>query len=198
VSVRQGLLVLLSEQDRHGYQLRQEFELRTGGTWPINVGQIYTTLNRLQRDGMVSEVGRQDDGSVIYSLTDAGRDEAQEWWQTPVDRSSPAREELAIKLALAVGSPAVEVADVVQRQRSESLRALLGYTSLKRRLPPAPQGADLARLLVLDSLIFAAEAEVRWLDHTERLLAAAKDSATTTDAGADSDRPDRPDRGDPS
>ena len=176
MSVRLSLLALLTEGDRYGYQLRQEFEQRTGGTWPINIGQIYTTLSRLQRDGLVVEAGRQDDGSVVYSLTDQGRREAEQWWQTPVDRSAPSREELAIKLALAVSSPGVDVADVVQRQRTESLRALLAYTGLKRHLPVFPQGTDLARLLVLDSLIFAAEAEVRWLDHTEQMLAAASTS----------------------
>jgi DNA-binding PadR family transcriptional regulator len=170
VSVRQSLLVLLAEQDRHGYQLRQEFEQRTGGTWPINIGQIYTTINRLQRDGLVVEVGRQDDGSVVYSLTDQGRQEAEQWWATPVDRATPAREELAIKLALAVTSPGVDVAAVLHRQRTESLRALQTYTQHKRRIPVRPAGSDLARLLVLDSLIYAVEAEVRWLDQIEQRL----------------------------
>jgi DNA-binding PadR family transcriptional regulator len=171
VSVRQSLLVLLAEGDRYGYQLKQEFEQRTGGTWPINIGQIYTTINRLQRDGLVEEAGRQDDGSVVYTLTAKGRDEAAQWWSTPVDRTLPSREELAIKLALAVSSPGVDVSAVVQPQRSESLRALQGYTRLKIRLPARPEGAELARLLVLDSLIFAVEAEVRWLDHIESTLA---------------------------
>jgi DNA-binding PadR family transcriptional regulator len=171
MSVRLGLLALLAEQDHYGYQLRQEFELRTGGTWPINIGQIYTTINRLERDGLVVQADRHDDGSVVYRLTEAGRDEAGKWWLTPVDRTAPVREELAIKLALAVGSPGVDVAALVQRQRTESLSALQSYTRLKGRLPVRPKGADLARLLVLDSLIFAVEAEVRWLDHTEQLLA---------------------------
>jgi DNA-binding PadR family transcriptional regulator len=190
MSIRQSLLVLLAEGDRYGYQLRQEFEQRTGGTWPINIGQIYTTLNRLQRDGMVQEAGRQDDGSVVYSLTAQGRQEAELWWQTPVDRSTPSREELAIKLALAVGSSGVDVPEVLQRQRSESLRALQSYTQLKRQLPVNPDGAELARLLVLDSLIFAAEAEVRWLDHTERSLAARHSNGRKV---ADSPRSDEGD-----
>jgi DNA-binding PadR family transcriptional regulator len=170
VSVRQSLLVLLAEKDRHGYQLRQEFEQRTGGTWPINIGQIYTTINRLQRDGLVVEAGRQDDGSVVYRLTEQGRQEAELWWATPVDRATPSREELAIKLALAVTSPGVDVRAVLQGQRTESLRALQTYTQHKRGLPARPTGPELARLLVLDSLIFAVEAEVRWLDHIELRL----------------------------
>ena len=179
MSVRQSLLVLLAEKDRHGYQLRQEFEQRTGGTWPINIGQVYTTINRLQRDGLVVEAGRQDDGSVIYRLTELGRQEVTLWWSTPVDRAAPARDELAIKLALAVTSSGVDVRAVLQQQRTESLRALQLYTQHKRRLPAEPEGSELARLLVLDSLIFTVEAEVRWLDHIEeRLIQAA---ASTND-----------------
>lgn len=179
MSVRQSLLVLLAERDSHGYQLRQEFEQRTGGTWPINIGQIYTTINRLQRDGLVVEAGRQDDGSVVYRLTETGRQEAALWWATPVDRATPSREELAIKLALAVTSPGVDVRAVLQGQRTESLRALQAYTQHKRRIPVQPSGSELARLLVLDNLIFGVEAEVRWLDHIEERV--IQDAASTND-----------------
>ncbi len=82
----------------------------------------------------------------------------------------PAREELAIKLALAITSPGVDVPAVLRQQRTESLRALQVYTQHKRRIPSRPNGSELARLLVLDNLIFAAEAEVRWLEHIEQRL----------------------------
>lgn len=183
MSVRQSLLALLAEKDRYGYELRQEFEQRTGGTWPINIGQVYTTLNRLERDGLVVEAERHDDGSVVYQLTDQGRAEATRWWVTPVDRGAPAREELAIKLALAVTSSGVDVHKVIQRQRTESLRALQSYTHVKRKLPARPAGPDLARLLVLDSLIFTVEAEVRWLDHVERGVANGLASTTGNNGG---------------
>jgi DNA-binding PadR family transcriptional regulator len=50
VSVRHALLALLSEGPKYGLQLREEFEARTGEVWPLNVGQVYTTLQRLERD----------------------------------------------------------------------------------------------------------------------------------------------------
>ncbi len=53
MSVRSGLMALLAEGEKYGAQLRSEFETRTGGTWPLNVGQVYTTLDRLVRDGLV-------------------------------------------------------------------------------------------------------------------------------------------------
>jgi DNA-binding PadR family transcriptional regulator len=171
VSVRQGLLALLAERPAYGSALRADFERRTGGTWPLNIGQVYTTLARLQRDGLVDEVDRRDDGTVLYDLTDAGRREVDTWWLTPVRRGEPARDELAIKLALAVTAPGVDVRSVIQRQRTESLRSLQEYTRLKVRTPEPPARDDVAWLLVLDSLVFSAEAEVRWLDHVEQRLA---------------------------
>jgi DNA-binding PadR family transcriptional regulator len=178
MTIRQGLLALLADGPRHGYQLRADFESRTGGTWPLNIGQVYTTLQRLERDGLVASNGRNtaaDRGDradradrVVYELTDAGRQELADWWTTPVRPEARPRDELAIKLALAVMAPGVDVHRVVQAQRTDTLRALQEYTRLKVR---ADDRGDLAWLLVLDSLVFAAEAEVRWLDHCEARLA---------------------------
>jgi DNA-binding PadR family transcriptional regulator len=166
MSVRQALLALLEEGPRYGYQLRLEFEERTGSAWPLNVGQVYTTLTRLERDGLVESAGSDGEGHVMYQVTSAGRDEVAAWFTTPVARTQPPRDELAIKLALAVTVPGVDVGAVIQQQRSATMSALQDYTRLKRRAQGGEPG-DLAWSLVLDSLVFAAEAEVRWLDHCE-------------------------------
>src|SRR5690242_17506678 len=182
MSVRQAMLALLGEQPMYGAQLRAEFERRTGGTWPLNVGQVYTTLSRLERDGLVSVTGADDDGHVMYDATPAGHEEAAAWFTTPVGRSQPPRDELAIKLALAVTVPGVDVGTVIQQQRTATMSALQDYTRLKRRGGGADD--DLAWSLVLDSLVFAAEAEIRWLDHCEARVRRAQlerdDAATTT------------------
>jgi DNA-binding PadR family transcriptional regulator len=170
MSIRQALLTLLDEEPRYGYQLRAEFEARTGATWPLNVGQVYTTLTRLERDRLVAAAGSDDEGRALYRLTKAGREEVRRWFATPVDRERPPRDELAIKLALAVTVPGVDVRAVVQAQRTSTVTALQEYTRLKARA----SDADLAWLLVLDSLVFQAEAEVRWLDHCEARLARHK------------------------
>jgi len=170
MSVRQGLLALLEQGPTYGFALRSEFESRTGATWPLNVGQVYTTLSRLERDGLVEPAGSDDEGHPLYRITDAGRAEVKAWFRTPVSRTSPPRDELAIKLAMAVTVPGVDVRAVVQRQRTATLRALQDYTRLKMRATGG-RPEDLAWLLVLDSLVFAAEAEVRWLDHCESRLA---------------------------
>jgi DNA-binding PadR family transcriptional regulator len=176
MSIRQGLLALLEQGPMYGYQLRAEFESRTGATWPLNVGQVYTTLGRLERDGLVEPLGDDGEGHAVYRITDAGRAEVSSWWSTPVSRTSPPRDELAIKLAMAVTVPGVDVRAVVQRQRTATVRALQDYTRLKVQAADGDRPADLAWLLVLDSLVFAAEAEVRWLDHCEARLARAADA----------------------
>ena len=200
MSVRQGILALLAEEPTHCYHLRQRFEERTGGTWPLNIGQAYTTVQRLVRDGLVelvpdADVAARPDGGDVpasgddapkaatgrlatrsrspqhveqYRLTAAGRDEVDAWWTTPVVRGTPARDELAIKIALAVTAPGVDVRAVVQTQRTETMRALRDYTRLA-----AEQGSDLTWALVLDNLVFTTEAEVRWLDHVEARIARA-------------------------
>jgi DNA-binding PadR family transcriptional regulator len=170
MSVRHGLLALLAERPRYGYELRGEFETRTAATWPLNVGQVYTTLSRLERDGCVTATGASESGQQYYEITPVGRAEVTAWFTTPVRREDRPRDELAIKLALAVGSDDVDLRAVIQAQRTDSLRALQDYTRLTRRAGEE----DLAWLLVLDAMVFQAEAEVRWLDHCESRLMQAR------------------------
>jgi DNA-binding PadR family transcriptional regulator len=167
MSVKHGLLALLERGPMHGYQLRVAFEESTGGTWPLNIGQVYTTLSRLERDGLVRPLPGNDAGQRPYEITDAGRADLAAWFATPVSRADRPRDELAIKLALALTTPGVDVPAVVQAQRSATMRTLQEYTRLKAR---AELPADLPWLLVLDAMLFQAEAEVRWLDHCEASL----------------------------
>ncbi|WP_067481571.1 PadR family transcriptional regulator [Actinomadura hibisca] len=172
MSIRHGLLALLSHGPRYGYQLRAEFETATGATWPLNIGQVYSTLSRLERDELVVRVGADDEGRLVYRVTPAGEAEVRRWFATPVARADRPRDELAIKLAMAVTAPGVDVGRVVQTQRTATLRSLQDLTRLKRDAPAAPADAgDRAWRLVLESMIFQAEAEVRWLDHCESYLA---------------------------
>ncbi|HKT56673.1 MAG TPA: PadR family transcriptional regulator [Microbacterium sp.] len=171
MSVRQSLLAILDQGPCYGYQLRAEFDRRTGSTWPLNVGQIYNTLERLDRDGLVEKGDTDDQGHVYWRITDAGRDEVRDWLDSPVTRTGGTRDELAIKLAIAATLPGVDVAEVIQRQRSASMAQLqeLNRAKYAGSDPDGPE--ELAWSLVVDSMIFAAEAEVRWLDHTEQRLA---------------------------
>ncbi len=167
MSVKHGLLALLERGPMYGYQLRVAFEESTGGTWPLNIGQVYTTLSRLERDGLVRPLPENDAGQRPYRITDAGRADLAVWFTTPISRGDRPRDELAIKLALALTTPGVDVRAVVQSQRTATMRTLQEYTRLKAR---ADKPADLSWLLVLDAMLFQAEAEVRWLDHCEASL----------------------------
>ncbi|SCL47519.1 DNA-binding transcriptional regulator, PadR family [Micromonospora eburnea] len=162
--MRWGLLALFADGPKYGYQLRTEFDVRTGGTWALNVGQVYTTLERLVRDGYVTSIGSNDGGREIYAITPQGREALAGWFTTPVTDTDRPRSELAIKLAMAAVDPEVDVAPVVQAQRTESMRQLRDYTQLRRRADP---DGDVGWLLFLDHLIFNLESEMRWLDHAE-------------------------------
>ena len=170
MTVRLGLLALLDSGPKYGYQLHTSFKERTGDTWPLNIGQIYTTLARLERDGLVEPAGDDGDGHQIYAITHAGRDELDRWFATPVARADRPRDELAIKLAVALSVSEVDVREVIQTQRAATLRDLQELTRQKRALGED----DLAFTLALDSLIFQAEAEARWLDSCEERLLSKK------------------------
>lgn len=178
MSVPKAFLVLLAERPMNGYQLRAEFEERTGATWPLNIGQAYTTLQRLERDGLV--IPRPGADSEVFELTESGLAAVRAWWESPVERSRPARDELTIKLTLAVTAPGVDVTQVVQGQRTESMRMLHEYTRLKVD-GREDASTDRTWLLVLDSLIFQTEAEIRWLDHVEASV--MRDSRTARQHG---------------
>jgi DNA-binding PadR family transcriptional regulator len=167
VSVRHSLLALLSSGATHGYGLKTEFEAATGDVWPLNVGQVYTTLGRLERDGLVTAEADAE-GQKVYEITEAGRDELHRWFETPVPREVIPRQELAIKLVFAMRSGMADVGAVVHRQRVATVRALQDVTRLKAE---AESAGDLAWLLMLDALVFQAEAEARWLDVCEARLA---------------------------
>ncbi|WP_018255099.1 PadR family transcriptional regulator [Salinispora mooreana] len=163
-AVRWGLLALFVDGPKYGYQLRTELDTRTGGSWAVNVGQIYTTLDRLVRDGFVATAGADAQGRELYALTEPGRAALAGWYLTPVTETERPRNELAIKLAMAAQDPSVDITIVVQQQRTESMRQLRDYTDLRRQ---ANEDVDLTWSLFLDHLIFALEGELRWLDHVE-------------------------------
>ena len=166
MSVRHAVLALLSEGPKYGLQLRQEFEDRTGEVWPLNVGQVYTTLQRLERDGLV---GADDDGAGpqrIFSLTTAGADELDTWLRTPPDMTSPPRDELVIKVLVALHLPEVDVAALLQVHRRQLAELMQQYTRLK----DDASDNDLSLLLVADAELFRLDSLIRWLDSVDGRL----------------------------
>jgi len=166
MSIPQTILALLSEKPTHGYALKTRFENCTAEAWPLNVGQVYTTLGRLERDGLVepkSSTGEEQ----IWKITAAGRNALNAWFQTPVLGTPPSRNELAIKILIAVTAQRSDVTEIIQTQRKATMRQLQDYTQHKKRAKP---DNELPWLLALDALILRAEAEIRWLDMCESRL----------------------------
>ena len=177
MSVRHALLALLSEGPKYGLQLRQEFEERTGEVWPLNVGQVYTTLQRLERDGLVESDDSDDEGpQKSFLITPEGRVELDEWLRTPPDLSSPPRDELVMKVLIAVRLPGVNVTEVIQSHRRYLVQLMQQWTRLKED----EARFDLSFALVVDAELFRLDSVVRWLDTAEgRLKRASVEPATS-------------------
>jgi DNA-binding PadR family transcriptional regulator len=164
MSIRHALLALLSEGPKYGLQLRQEFEARTGEVWPLNVGQVYTTLQRLERDGLVeSDDGGEEGPQKGFRITPDGADELAEWLRTPPDLASPPRDELVIKVLVALRLPGVDVREVVQVHRRYLVELMQQWTRLKED----EADYDLGLALVVDAELFRLDSVIRWLDSAD-------------------------------
>jgi DNA-binding PadR family transcriptional regulator len=181
VSIRHALLALLSEGPKYGLQLRQEFEQRTGEVWPLNVGQVYTTLQRLERDGLVESEGAGEDGPQKgFRITSDGVDELTGWLRTPPDLSSPPRDELVIKVLIAHRVPGVNVHEVVQSHRRYLVELMQEWTRLKEYAADR----DLGFALVVDAELFRLDAVIRWLDAADgRIKRAGLEPSTKAASG---------------
>lgn len=166
MGLKEGLLCLLVKGDAHGYHLKSELEAATGETWQVNIGQVYTTLQRLERDGFVESTDANGDGRVVYTLTALGREGVAAWLAAPVDLAAAGRDEISLKVLMAMVSGVVDPRRVVERQRGATMTLLQDYTTLKAD----DSNDDLAWQLYLDRLILSAEAELRWLERVEARL----------------------------
>lgn len=167
MGVREALLALLREGPAHGYQLKAAFETATARVWPLNVGQVYSTLERLERDGLVQAEG--SDGQRSYAITPEGDEELGAWWDAvPVDQPPP-RDELMVKVLLAVAVDRDLALEVIDHQRSALLSLLQQRRRSQSRRPP--RGVDeIVDRLATDALLVRAEADLRWLDLCEERL----------------------------
>jgi DNA-binding PadR family transcriptional regulator len=181
MSVRHAVLALLTEGPKYGLKLRQEFEERTGEVWPLNVGQVYTTLQRLERDGLVeSDDGLGDGAQKTFRITADGSDELESWLRTPPDMSAPPRDELVIKVLIARRIAAVDVHELIQVHRRYVVQLMQQYTRLKEY-----ESDDVGVALVVDAELFRLDAVIRWLDAADaRLLRQPAESPQPIDDAA--------------
>src|SRR5262245_56005957 len=162
LSVSHALLALLSEKPKYGLRLQNEFEARTGEVWPLNVGQVYTTLRRLERDGLVEAdgEGERSEKQKRYRITGRGAQELTDWLRTPPELVPPPRDELVIKVLVALQVPGIDVHELLQVHRRNVIEVMQRYTRVKADAAEE----DVALALVADAELFRLEAIVRWLD----------------------------------
>lgn len=168
------LLSLLQDQQCSIYQLRNRFDSATGHTWNLNIGQVSTTLQRLERDGLAKRLAGEGNEADHFAITQSGSAELSTWWNSPVDRTRPERSELVMKIVAAAFTGSADTGRIIQIQRRHILQTMRDYTRLKRKAKD-----DLTWRLVLEHHIYMAEAELRWLDHVDTLLAGASASCGT-------------------
>src|ERR1700728_2170542 len=168
MSVRHALLAFLSEGPKYGLQLRQQFEENTSEVWPLNVGQVYTTLQRLERDELIEseERGEEAGPQKACRITESGRTELGTWLKTPPDMTEPPRDELVIKVLSALRVPGVSVHDVIQVHRRYLVELMQQWTRLKED----EADFDLTFALVVDAELFRLDSVVRWLDTADGRL----------------------------
>jgi len=178
MSVPHALLALLSDRPKYGLRLQNEFEARTGEVWPLNVGQVYTTLQRLERDGLVEGDGDGERSQKRYRITSTGAQELAGWLRTPPDLVPPPRDELVIKVLVALQIPGIDVHEIVQVHRRHVIEVMQRYTRVKAE---AADG-DVPLALVADAELFRLEAIVRWLDAADVRLKRLSSSPPATAA----------------
>jgi len=178
MSVRHAMLALLSEGPKYGLRLREEFEERTGEVWPLNVGQVYTTLQRLERDGLVESDGSAEEGpQKAFRITADGERELARWLRTPPDLSSPPRDELVMKVLVALRVPGTDTHAVIQAHRRYLVQLMQQWTRIKEDEADARLGVALA----VDAELFRLDSVIRWLDVADaRISRAAGDQAAAT------------------
>jgi DNA-binding PadR family transcriptional regulator len=161
MSVPHALLALLTQGPKYGLQLQNEFEARTGEVWPLNVGQVYTTLQRLERDGLVqTDDGEAERSQKRYRISSTGAQALSEWLRTPPELVPPPRDELVIKVLVALQVPGTDVHEILQVHRRHVIEVMQRYTRIKAQA----QEDAVPLALVADAELFRLEAIVRWLD----------------------------------
>lgn len=162
MSLKYGVLGLLAEQPLHGYEVKTRYEALFGGTWELNIGQVYTTLQRLERDGLVDAVGeRGDRGKQRYGLTDAGKVVFQQWLQDPEDEPQQLRQDIYLKLLLISRLANGDLENLLTRQRRVYLQRLKDLGDLERR---ARQEGRFDLVLLVQGAILHTEADLKWIE----------------------------------
>lgn len=159
MSISHTLLGLLETGPRHGYDLKRTFDEKFGHDRPLHYGQVYSTMSRLLKNGLVEVDGVETEGGPErkrYAITDAGLTDVDTWLATPEKPEPYLQSTLYTKLVLALLTDR-DGQTLLDTQRAEHLR-------LMRELTRRKTGGDLADQLICDHALFHLEADLRWLE----------------------------------
>ena len=159
------LLALLGRAPQHGYELKAAFEQLLGGTWVLNIGQVYTTLSRLEQDGLIeAEVVHQEllPDRKVFSLTLLGQKELEGWMDEPLAALIRLRDEVFLKVIAGTVSSPDRAPELIARQREQYLDAVRSVAQMRAQPDLAPTTG-----LLLDGLLLRMEADLKWLDLCE-------------------------------
>jgi|SRR5690625_1092212 len=160
MSVKHSLLALLYEKPSHGYELKVGFDGLVENMWPLNTGQVYTTLDRLERDGLVISPGHDDKERKLYEITDKGKDELWQWMKKPVERSL-LKNKFYFKYLCASYIDYDNKQTMIKEQQKSILSDVLHLTQLKREMKKS--GND-TMIKLIDGALLHLEADQKWLE----------------------------------
>ncbi len=167
--VRQSLLALLAKEPAHGYELKQALETIFGGAYPSpNIGQIYVTLGRLEKDGFVRSVDVEQanrPNKKVYYITATGREALETWVEEPTE-GPRVRDEFFMKLVLAPMTGLSDRMALVNRQRRHYLALMRDLRELAERTDPANRVA----LLLIEGAMLHLQADLDWLERCQEDL----------------------------
>jgi len=174
MGVSQSLLGLLEVAPRHGYDLKRGHDELFRAERPVAYGQVYATLSRLLKNGLVSVEGTEPGEGPDrkrYAITDAGVTDLQSWLSTPERPQEYLQNTLYTKVVLALLSHR-SADEILDAQRREHLTAMREFNRRK-------QTGDLADQLICDHALFHLEADLKWLEMTASRLAELRTQVTS-------------------
>lgn len=172
--VKHGILALLAGRPRHGYELKTGFETLTGGLWNLNIGQVYSTLDRMRGEGLVAlEKGEaRGEERKVYRITPTGQEELEIWLEAPPLQARPFRDEIFVRLALLLDRDLSTALGLIETQRRVYLLQMADLTRQKLALARSQAPDRHRRELFLDAALLHAEADLKWLETCEEKIRA--------------------------
>lgn len=171
MSIKYAILGILAERDLHGYELKSSFDEKVGEFWSLNYGQIYSTLDRLEKEDLVTHDRQTQDkrpDRKIFSITVEGRKELERWLSTPVSRVRALRDEFFIKLVFMDKNNPGPILELIDKQKVLYLKQMNRLTHRKVAMKKEAKSLDdLTTELLMDAGLFHAEADIKWLTHCE-------------------------------